>query len=116
MIPDLISLYMSTKTILHTDSHLQADNFKPSFYKVGDLLMRAAAKTAFDNLKTFQSLNGRRWLTRLLPTRSGSTSQADEKYTKIRIISTVNEIRQTIAYGECTFQWVHQPDGSLTFP
>ena len=39
-----------------------------------------------------------------------------ETYAKIRIISTVNEIRDDMPYGECTFEWVYQPDGSLTFP
>ena len=36
--------------------------------------------------------------------------------TKIRIVSTVNETRESVPYGECTFQWVYQPDGSSTFP
>jgi hypothetical protein len=39
-----------------------------------------------------------------------------ETYTKFRIISTVNETRSNVPYGECTFQWVYQPDGSTTFP
>ena len=39
-----------------------------------------------------------------------------ETYAKIRIISTVNETRDDLPYGECTFEWVYQPDGSTTFP
>jgi hypothetical protein len=46
-----------------------------------------------------------------------------EKYAKIRIISTVNErrkdtsaLRDSVDYAECTFEWVYQPDGTITFP
>jgi hypothetical protein len=95
---------------------LQANNLKPSFFKVGDFPDEATAKTAFDNLKTVSvSL----WLDMADPIianqvwiyRSGTGI-----YTKFRIISTVNETRQLIPYGECTFQWLIQPDGSSTFP
>jgi len=95
---------------------LQAENLKPSFYKVGDFADEEAAQTAFNNLKT---VSVSQWVDMADPLninqvwiyRSGS-----DTYTKIRIISTVNEIRQTVNYGECTFQWVYQPNGSLTFP
>jgi hypothetical protein len=40
----------------------------------------------------------------------------NEKYAKIRIISTVNEIRENLPFGECRFEWLYQPDGSKTFP
>ncbi len=95
---------------------LQADNLKPSFYKVGDFTDESAAQSAFDSLKTVSvtqwqdmadSINDNQvWIYR-----SGS-----DDYAKIRIISTVNETRQSVPYGECTFQWVYQPNGSSTFP
>jgi len=95
---------------------LQANNLKPSFFKVGDFADEGAAKSAFDNLKTVPIAQ---WTDMADPIsdnqvwiyRSGS-----EHYTKIRIINTVNEIRDIIPFGECTFEWVYQPDGSLTFP
>ena len=45
-----------------------------------------------------------------------------DNYTKFRIISdTIDkrnnpELNQEVDFGEISFQWVHQPDGSLTFP
>ena len=95
---------------------LQADNLNPSFYKVGDYADEASAKTAFDNLKTvsvsqWQDManpvtNNQIWIYR-----SGTNN-----YTKFRIVSTVNETRQSVPYGECSFQWEYQPDGTTTFP
>ncbi|TAL60799.1 MAG: hypothetical protein EPN88_15430 [Bacteroidetes bacterium] len=95
---------------------LQANNLKPSFYKVGDFADETAAKSAFDNLNT---VSVTQWADMADPInvnqvwiyRSGS-----DNYTKIRIISTVNEPRKGMDYGECTFEWVYQPDGSSTFP
>jgi hypothetical protein len=95
---------------------LQANNLKPSFYKVGDFSDEAAAKAAFDDLKTVSVTQWAEMADPVAPNQVWIYRSGDEKYTKIRIVSTVNEIRQLIAYGECTFQWVHQPDGSLTFP
>jgi hypothetical protein len=95
---------------------LQTNNLKPSFYKLGDYPDEASAKTAFDNLKT---VSVTQWLDMADPIvanqvwiyRSGS-----DVYTKFRIVSIINETRQSVPYGECTFQWITQPDGSSTFP
>jgi len=95
---------------------LQTNNLRPSFFKVGDFADETAAKTAFDNLKT---VSVSVWEDMADPINDNQVwiyrSGADT-YTKFRIISTVNETRQSMAYGECSFQWVIQPDGSLTFP
>ena len=94
----------------------QANNLKDSFYKAGEYNDALSAETAFDNLT---SLNVTLWAGLATPVianqiwiyRSGT-----EHYAKIRIISTVSEIRSDRPYAECTFQWVYQPDGTLTFP
>jgi hypothetical protein len=95
---------------------LQSNNLQPSFNKVGDFADAATAQTAFDNLKTVAATqwtdmadpinNNQVWIYR-----SGSGA-----YTKLRITNTVNEPRSGNNYGECSFQWVYQPDGSSTFP
>jgi hypothetical protein len=93
----------------------QADNLKPSFYKVGDYSNEAAARQAFDNLSLVEVA---RWEDMADPISVNQVwiyRSGRDTYAKIRIVSTVNEIRQNIPYGECTFQWVYQPDGSLTF-
>ena len=95
---------------------LQANNLKPSFYKVGDYADEAAAIAAFDNLKT---VSVTQWSEMADPVNANQVwiyRSGTEYYTKFRIVSVVNETRQTIPYGECTFQWVYQPDGSSTFP
>jgi hypothetical protein len=111
-----IAIYVNVDTPGSPRLTLQSDNLKPSFFKVGDYADEAGAQAAFDNLKTVTVTD---WQDMADPIndnqvwiyRSGTT-----KYTKIRIVSTVNETRSAVPYGECTFQWVSQPDGSETFP
>lgn len=95
---------------------LQSNNLKPSFYKAGEFTNENDAKTAFDNIKTVSVTQWTDMADPLAANQVWIYKSGGDKYTKFRIVSTVNEMRQLIAYGECTFQWVHQPDGSLTFP
>jgi hypothetical protein len=95
---------------------LQADNLKPSFFKVGEFADEAAAKLVFDNLLTVSAGTWVDMADPLLPNQVWVYRSGSDRYAKIKIISTINEIRQSVVYGECTFQWVYQPDGSLTFP
>jgi hypothetical protein len=110
-----ISIYVN----IDTDPHrltLQANNYKPSFFKVGDFADENAAKSAFDNLKT---VSVSQWEDMADPIEVNQVwiyRTGTDCYAKIRIISTVNETRQGIAFGECSFQWVYQPDGTSTFP
>ena len=95
---------------------LQSDNLNPSFFKVGDYSDETTAQSAFDNLKTFSVAQ---WADMADPVTANQVwiyKSGTENYTKIRIVSIVNETRQSVAYGECKFQWVYQPNGSLTFP
>lgn len=95
---------------------LQADNLKPSFFKYGEFANEATAKMVFDTLKTLSLTQWVDMADPIAPNQIWIYRTGSETYAKIRIISTVNEIRQTVPYGECKFQWVYQPDGSLTFP
>jgi hypothetical protein len=95
---------------------LQAANLNPSFYKIGDYPDAQAAVSAFDNLKT---VGVYQWVEMADPINDNQVwvfRTGSECYAKIRIISTVNETRNNLAYGECTFEWLYQPDGSTTFP
>ena len=95
---------------------LQAENLLPSFYKVGDFADVTTAQSAFDNLKTVSVAQWQDMADPILPNQVWIYRSGTAHYTKIRIVSTINETRQTVAYGECTFQWVYQPDGTSTFP
>jgi hypothetical protein len=111
--PDLVLYFNPTNS---PDLTFQHFNKKPSYYKVGDFPDAASAQSAFDNLKTFDVSQ---WLDMADPVNNNQVwiyRSGTEHYAKIRIVSTINETRQTVAYGECTFQWVYQPDGSSTFP
>ncbi len=94
----------------------QANNYKPSFYKIGDYPDAASAITAFNNLKTIGTYQWQEMADPVNDNQVWAYRSGSEKYTKIRIISTKNETRNSLAYGECTFEWLYQPDGSLTFP
>jgi hypothetical protein len=95
---------------------LQANNLKPSFYKLGDYTDEAAAIIAFNDLKTISVTQWTDMADPVTPNQVWIYRAGNDTYAKFRIISTVNEIRLNIPYAECKFQWVYQPDGSLTFP
>lgn len=95
---------------------LQANNLKPSFYKLGDFASAGDAQTAFDNLLSVPDVQ---WIDMADPIAANQVwlfRTGTDTYAKFRIVSTINETRQSVPYGELTFQWVYQPDGSLTFP
>jgi hypothetical protein len=95
---------------------LQSNNLNPSFFKVGDFADETTAQSAFDNLKTVSATQWQDMADPINVNQVWIFKSGSNTYTKFRIISTVNETRQSVAYGECTFQWVYQPDGSSTFP
>ena len=110
-----ISLYVNVDA-LPPRLTLQNNNLKPSFFKVGDYADETTAQSVFDNLKT---VSVPQWQDMADPINANQVwiyRSGNEDYTKFRIVSTVNETRQSVSYGECTFQWVYQPDGSPTFP
>jgi hypothetical protein len=112
--PD-ITVYVNNDN-LQSRLILQASNLNPSFFKVGDFPDEDAAKSAFDNLKMFSAGQWQEMADQINPNQIWIFRTGRDTYAKIRIISTVNEIRETVPYGECKFQWVYQSDGSLTFP
>lgn len=99
-----------------TNLLFQTNNFKNSFFLFGEYADEAAAKSAFDKLAT---VNVTQWEGLAYPLKVNQIwiyRSGTEKYAKIRIISTIAEQRSGRDYAECTFEWVYQPDGSLTFP
>jgi hypothetical protein len=95
---------------------LQANNLNPSFYKIGDYPDAQSAATAFNNLKTVGTYN---WVEMADPIAGNQVwvyRTSTNYYAKVRIISTAIDNTKNPVYGECTFEWVYQPDGSTTFP
>jgi len=113
--PD-ITVYVNSDTPSDTWLYFQANNLNPSFSRIGDYPDAASASAAFDNLKT---VGNTVWTDLAEPVAANQVwlyKTGTTCYAKIRIISTVNETRNNLPYGECTFEWVYQPDGSATFP
>jgi hypothetical protein len=94
---------------------LQSDNLNSSFFKIGDFPDEASAIAAFDNLKTVSVTQWQDMVDPLEVNQVWIYRTSNDHYAKIRIVSTVNETRQGIAYGECSFQWAYQSDGSSIF-
>ncbi len=94
----------------------QVSNLNPSFYKLGDYPDAQSASAAFDDLKTVGSYQWTEMADPVLANQVWVYRTGTETYAKVRIISTVNEIRDDLPFGACTFEWVYQPDGSTTFP
>lgn len=96
--------------------YFYANNYLPSFFCYGKYADASAASEAFDNLTTFNvpqfvdmgnDVNANQvWLYRT----------SDDKFAKIRIISTARASGTIKPDAECTFEWAFQPNGTLTFP
>jgi hypothetical protein len=113
--PD-VTVYVNTDNPPVIWLYLQANNLNPSFAKIGDYPDAESASTAFDNLKTVGNYQWTDLAQPIAPNQVWVYKTGTPNYAKIRIISTVNDSINNKPYGECTFKWVYQPDGSTTFP
>ena len=95
---------------------LETNNFKDSFYKAGEYTSATLAEQAFNGITSFTVPQWASWGYQIKPNQIWIFRTGSDRYAKIRIINTISEIRNNRNYAECTFQWVYQPDGSLTFP
>jgi hypothetical protein len=95
---------------------LQTENFKNSFFRYGQYTDAASAGTAFKNLTSASVSAWEEWADTVEPNQIWIFRTSAETYAKFRIISIVAEQRSGTAYASCTFEWVYQPDGTLTFP
>lgn len=95
---------------------LQANNLNPSFYKTGDYPDAQSATTAFNDLKTVGTYNWTEMADPITANQVWVYRTGTNCYAKMRIVSAVIDNTKTPVFGECTFEWVYQPDGSTTFP
>lgn len=112
--PDIV-IYVSVDTPANRLT-LQANNLNPSFYKIGDYPDAQSASTAFDDLKTVGTYQWTDMADPIIANQVWVYRTGTETYAKLRIIRTVNEARNNLPYGECSLEWIYQPDGSKTFP
>jgi hypothetical protein len=95
---------------------LLTNNFSDSFFNAGKYASASAAETAFINLTSPVVTQWAVWADSIKPNQIWIFRTGDEYYAKMRIISVESERRESRNYSGCTFEWVYQPDGSLTFP
>ena len=99
-----------------TNLFLGTNNYKNSFSRLGEYSDEASAIEAFTILT---EVNVTQWIGLASPLKAHQVwiyRSGSDHYAKIRIISTVADVRDGRDYAECTFEWVFQPDGSITFP
>jgi len=98
--------------------YLSSSGLYNSFYKYGQYGSRTDADDVFNNLKSFDTDLWYETADSVLPNQIWIYRTSDEKYAKIEITATASQIRKDMAYpfGECTFRWVYQPDGTKLFP
>lgn len=95
---------------------LQTNNYKNSFYLAGEYGNATLAEEAFDSLTSPIVLQWAIWAKPVKANQIWVYKSGTNHYAKLRIISTVSKAASPIDYAECVFEWVYQPDGSLTFP
>ncbi|NMC39960.1 MAG: hypothetical protein GYA43_02115 [Bacteroidales bacterium] len=94
------------------------NNFKNAFFKWGEYTSSQEAVASFNNLKQFTAPSWAELGDSVAANQIWLYRTDDDRYAKIRIISTLHEKRPDMPrpYAECTFEWVFQPDGTMTFP
>jgi len=111
--PDITLVAFDVNGII---TKIQTDNYKSSFYKYGEYPDASTAKQAFGNLTSATVSQWAEEADAIGANQIWIFRTSNEKYAKFRIIDIFSELRTGWAYAECTFEWVYQPDGSLTFP
>jgi hypothetical protein len=94
----------------------ETPNYYNSFSLIGEFESVTTAVQAFTNLKTVGDVN---WTASAIPLKINQIwlyRNDSGKFVKLRIISLVEITIQNQLSVECTFEWVYQPDGSVTFP
>jgi hypothetical protein len=95
---------------------LQTEAGLNGFFLAGEYSTAAAAQEAFNNLTAPVVNQWEDWASPVKPNQVWVYRSASEHYAKIRIVSLKYEARLNWDYAECTFEWVYQPDGTLSFP
>jgi hypothetical protein len=112
--PDVITLIAYPGNFNKT--YFDVQNFNNSFYRYGGYADESTASQAFKNLTSFSIPQWKATGDSVKANQIWLFKTSKDTYAKFRIISTIGETRNNIPFVECTFEWVFQPDKSLTFP
>ncbi len=93
--------------------NLQTDSYINSFYLFGAYDDAVAAENAFNGLTSASVAAWSEWANPVTVNQVWIFRTSEKNYVKLWIKAiTIEETDQV----ECTFAWVYQPDGTLTFP
>jgi len=97
-------------------SYFDAQSFESPFSLYGSYSDGASASLAFKNLTSFSITQWNAIGDAVKPNQIWIFQTSTGTYAKFLVKSTIGEMRNNIPFVSCTFDWVYQPDGSLTFP
>jgi hypothetical protein len=95
--------------------YFDVQNFEYSFFLYGSYSDGTSASLAFNNLTSFSVTQWNATGDAVKPNQIWLFKTSTGTYSKFLIKSTVGEMRNNLPFVACTFEWVYQPDGSLTF-
>jgi hypothetical protein len=96
--------------------YFACNNYLNAFFLYGQYSNEAGATIAFDNILSFSDPQWQELGDSVKANQVWLFRTSSDTFAKIRVISTLGEKRGSLPYGECTFEWVYQPDGTPTFP
>lgn len=113
----LVSILESTDymTVGCADSvvNLQTNSYLKSFYLFGNFDDAVTAETVFNTLNSVSVASWSEWANPVRENQIWIFRTGKKTYAKLWIKSILIEPTDSV---ECTFDWVYQPDGTLTFP
>jgi hypothetical protein len=96
--------------------YFATNNFFNSFYRCGQYSDANAASLAFKNMTSFTDPSWKELGDSVKANQVWLYKTNSAGFAKLSVISTIAEKRDNKPFAGCTFEWVYQPDGSLTFP
>lgn len=93
--------------------NLQTDSYINSFYLFGNFDDAVTAETVFNSLNTASVVTWSEWANPVRENQIWIFRTSKKNYVKLWIKTILIEPTDSV---ECTFDWVYQPDGTLTFP
>jgi hypothetical protein len=98
--------------------YFSTSSYKNSFALFGKYNSEGEAIQVFNELTSFTDQTWSELADSVEANQIWLYKTSSGNYAKIRVAGTYTEKRDNMVfpYAECTFQWVYQPDGTLTFP
>lgn len=97
-------------------TYFDCQNFNNSFSLYGSYTDAASTASAFKGLTSFNVTQWKATGDGVKANQIWLFRTSNDTYVKFMITGATGEVKNNIPFVACTFEWRHQPDGSLTFP